>query len=90
MSDTPRVDAYAVTAPGIWPDSELRWAAFARELERELAVMTAAKNKALDLAKAFSERLESRECDRCSATNCCGEAECFAHTRKLIAELEAT
>jgi hypothetical protein len=52
--------------------------------------MTAAKNKALNLAKAFSERLESRECDRCDTMHCRGEAECFARTRKLIAELENT
>jgi hypothetical protein len=57
MSDTPRTDAFAATAPGTWPISEVRWADFARRLERELAVMTAAKDRALNLAKMFAEYL---------------------------------
>jgi hypothetical protein len=45
MSDTPRTDAYrSITAP----KAEDNWAAFARILERELATVTAERDRLKD------------------------------------------
>jgi len=60
MSDTPRVDAemgYYFKGHVCEPNDVNKAIVFARQLERELAIMTAAKNKALKALKSAHRTL---------------------------------
>ena len=83
MSDTPRTDKVRAD-----PDTEYTdMCGLAEELERELAAMTAAKNKAVEALKKMREVLVGIREGRLSGYRLEAPA---SRAANLIAELEAT